>query len=132
MTNARIGRLVWVTISAGRLGMVGNDAAEQAQDQHRRELGGGYEAQRDRVVGELEDQPALRDALHPRADQRDQHAREEESEVAVAERPHAVGQAHPADGLALAVIAGVLRRFAERRVRAVAAAPRRRRRPAAR
>ncbi len=65
---------------------VGDDAAEEAEDEHRQELAGGHDAQRERVVGQRQHQPALGDRLHPGADQRDQLAGEEEPEVAVCER----------------------------------------------
>ena len=66
--------------------VVGDHAAEQAEHQHRRESAHGHETERERIVGELEDEPALGDGLHPRADERDQLAEEEQPVVAVAER----------------------------------------------
>ena len=72
---------------------VGHDPAEEAENEDRRPLRGRDEAQRDRVAGQLQDQPALAHDLHPVADQRDQHAEPEESEVVVPESPQPVGQA---------------------------------------
>ena len=72
---------------------VGEHAAEQAEDHHREELRGSDHAQPERVVGELEDEPGLGDLLHPRPDQRDELAAEEQLVVAVAEG------AQPSDGV---------------------------------
>jgi hypothetical protein len=47
---------------------VGEDAAPHADEQHGQELQAGRDAERGAAaVRELEDQPVLRDALHPRA-----------------------------------------------------------------
>ena len=64
---------------------VGQDAAEESEEEHRRELGGGNEAQCDRIVGQLEYQPRLADLLHPSAHQRHEHSEPEKPEVAMAE-----------------------------------------------
>ena len=67
-TRARHIAATWVHEQAQALGQgVGGEAAEQAQDHHRQELGGRHEAQRDRVVGQLEHQPVLGHGLHPGA-----------------------------------------------------------------
>ena len=44
---------------------VGDHAAVQAEQQGRRELQGEGDADRGRAVGELQDEPVLRDPLHP-------------------------------------------------------------------
>ena len=67
---------------------IGGDPGEQAEDDDRDELGGGHDAEPDRVVGQLEDEPRLGDLLHPGADQRDRLAAEEQPVVAVLERAH--------------------------------------------
>ena len=72
---------------------VGEHAAEQSEDHHREELRGSDHAQPERIVGELEDEPGLGDLLHPRPDQRDELAAEEQLVVAVAEG------AQPSDGV---------------------------------
>jgi hypothetical protein len=65
---------------------VGEDPGEQAEDHHRQELRGGDHAQPQRIaVGDRQHQPGLRDLLHPRPDQRDGLATEEEPVIAVAE-----------------------------------------------
>ena len=61
-------------------------APEQAEQQHRGVLGGCDDAKRERVIGELQDEPGLRDRGHPRPDQGDELAGPEEPEVAMAER----------------------------------------------
>ena len=86
-TNARIiaddlGRDERLPLRQG----VGDEAAEQAEDDHGRELGGGDAAEHERVVGQLQDQPGLGDGLHPRADQRESLADEEQPVVAMPER----------------------------------------------
>ena len=72
---------------------VREDAAEQPEDHHRDELGGGDHAEPQRIVGELENQPGLGNLLHPGPDQRDELAAEEQLVVAVAEG------AQPPDGV---------------------------------
>ena len=69
------------------------DAAEQPEDQHGDELRGSDHAEPEHVVGELEDEPGLGNLLHPRPDQRDELAAEEQLVVAVAEG------AQPSDGV---------------------------------
>ena len=72
---------------------VRQDAGEQAEDHDRDELGGRHDAQPDRVVGQLEDEPGLRDLLHPGPDERDRLAGEEQPVVAVAEGAQPVRRA---------------------------------------
>ena len=71
--------------------LVGDHAAEQAEDDHRPELGDRHEPEPERVVGQLEDEPALGDLLHPGPDERDQLAAEEQPVVAMAEGAGAAG-----------------------------------------
>ena len=66
--------------------MIGDEPAEQAEDQHRRELRRGDEAEVERIVRQLEDEPVLGDGLHPRPDQRDQLPEPEEPVVAMVQR----------------------------------------------
>ena len=82
--------------SVCRLGSASaSDAGEQAEDHDREELGGRHDAEPERVVGQLEDEPGLGDLLHPGPDQRDRLAAEEQPVVAVAEgaQPSATGDA---------------------------------------
>ena len=66
---------------------VGEHAAPRPEQQHRQELQRGDDAERGAVlVGQLEDEPRLRDVLHPRAADRDRLPDEVEAVVAVAER----------------------------------------------
>ena len=65
---------------------VRGDAGEQAEDHDRDELGGRDDAEPDRIVGQLEDEPRLGDLLHPGPDQRDRLAGEEQPVVAMAGR----------------------------------------------
>ena len=68
---------------------VGEDAGEQAKDHDRQELRGGHDAQPQGIAaGDRQHEPRLRDLLHPRADERDRLAGEEEPVVSVAERGH--------------------------------------------
>src|SRR5207248_4031492 len=64
---------------------VGEDAGEQAEEHVRRELREGHHADVERRVRELEDEPAERDPLHPRARLGDDLTAEEEAVVPVAE-----------------------------------------------
>ena len=77
------------------------------------------EAEPERVVGQLEDEPALGDLLHPRPDERDQLAAEEQAVVAMAEGAGAVeADRHRADrrrGCAVAAAGGVGRAAPARR-----------------
>ena len=57
---------------------------------HRPELGDRDKPEPQRIVRQLEDEPRLGDLLHPRPDERDQLAGEEEPVVAVAEGADAV------------------------------------------
>ena len=77
---------------------VGDGAGDGPEDQHRQELRGGDEAEEAAAAGELQDQPAHGDGLHPGAGLRDRLATEVEPEVAVAEgrEPAAVEPAHSA------------------------------------
>ena len=68
--------------------VVGQHAGEQSEDQDRQELGGRHHAEPERVVGQLEDEPGLRDLLHPGPDERDRLTAEEQPVVAVAEGAH--------------------------------------------
>ena len=79
---------------------VGDDAGEQAEQQDGDELGGDDDAQPDRVVGQRQDEPRLGHLLHPRADERDRLAGEEQPVVAMAEG------AQPADRGRSRLIAG--------------------------
>ena len=63
-----------------------SDAAEQPQDQHRQELRGGDHAQRHRIVGQLQHQPALGDRCIQVPDERHQLPGLEQPEVAVTRR----------------------------------------------
>ena len=71
------------------------DAGEQAQDHDRDELGGGDDAEPDRVAGQLQDEPRLGDLLHPRPDEGHGLAAEEDPVVAVLERHRAAGPRGP-------------------------------------
>ena len=67
-TSASTHAAVWVTIRPWRLGSASAATpAEQAEDHHRQELRGRDDAQRERVVGQLQHQPRLGDLLHPGA-----------------------------------------------------------------
>ena len=46
---------------------IGEDAREQPEDHDRDELGGGDDPEPDRIVRQLQDEPRLRDLLHPGA-----------------------------------------------------------------
>ena len=65
---------------------VGDDAADEAEHEDRRELDRGDHTEPERIVGQQQHQPRLRDGLHPGADERDHLAEPEEPEVAMAER----------------------------------------------
>ena len=60
-------------------------AADRRQEEDRRELQRADDAELEGRLRDLEHQPRLRHALHPRADLRDQLAGPEEPEVAVPE-----------------------------------------------
>ena len=64
---------------------VGHDARVQREQQHTERADRRDEADVERGVGELQDQPALGHRLHPRARKRDGLAEEEEAEVAMRE-----------------------------------------------
>ena len=84
--TARVIITVWTTIRVGRLGSVSaRTPGEQPEDHDRDELGGGDDPEPDRIVRQLEDEPGLGDLLHPRADERDRLAAEEQPVVAMAE-----------------------------------------------
>ena len=72
---------------------IGDEAAEEPEGEDGQELAGRGYAERERIVGQLQDEPALGNGLHPGAHQRDELAGEEEAEVAVPERG-ADGRAH--------------------------------------
>jgi len=65
---------------------IGHDAAELAPYEHRRELGREDESDVNAAVGQLQGEPRHRDALHPRADRRNDLAEEEKPVVPVPER----------------------------------------------
>jgi hypothetical protein len=65
---------------------VGQQAAEQAERQHGRLSDKPDQAEQEWGAGEAVDQPALGEALHPRAAQRESLAGEEEAEITVTER----------------------------------------------
>ena len=73
---------------------VGHDAARRRQQEDRDLAGEADRAQQHRGAGEPVDQPGLRHVLHPRADQRDELAAEEELEVAVLKRAQRVREGH--------------------------------------
>ncbi len=86
----------WVPTRVCALGQgVRGDAGEQAQDHDRHELGRGHDAEPDRVAGQLEDEPRLGDLLHPRPDERDGLAAEEQPVVAMAECASCRARASP-------------------------------------
>ena len=64
---------------------VDDHPGEEGEDRHRQELEGGDGAERERRVGEPQDEPRLPDRLHPGADERDELAEPEEPEVVVAQ-----------------------------------------------
>ena len=74
---------------------VGDEPAVRRQQQHRQELQpGGHADGQGRAVRQLEDQPVLGHALHPRADVGDEGAREVDAVVRLAERgEHAAARA---------------------------------------
>ena len=65
---------------------VGEHPAPHTEEHGRPELQRGDDAERGAGVGELEDEPVLRDALHPRAGERDQLTRRVQAVVAHAQR----------------------------------------------
>ena len=65
---------------------VGDDAADQRQQQDRQLAEEVVEAEVERRFGELEDEPALRDLLHPGADRRGEGAEPQDAEIPVGER----------------------------------------------
>ena len=71
---------------AALVGTIGDEAGPRTENQDRTELGHGQRAQRNAVVGELQDEQRLRDEREPVADLRDQLAREEQAEVADVQR----------------------------------------------
>ena len=52
------------------LDAVGDDAAEEREDEHRSGGQEAVDAEEERGVGHAQDDPALRDGLHPRAGRR--------------------------------------------------------------
>ena len=99
IVNARIILTAWVAISALRLGTA---SAIRPPNRPRTMTGihciAATTPEQERVTGELEDQPALGDRLHPGADERHELAAEVEAVVAVAERARAVGERQPRPG----------------------------------
>src|SRR5262249_20578290 len=71
---------------------VGHGAADDREEQHRRELERREQAEAKRRVRELQDQPRLRDVLHPAADLRRELRQEEAAEGGVGQRAQAVGK----------------------------------------
>jgi hypothetical protein len=71
---------------------IGDDAANQREEQDRQLAEKGVEAEEEgrRRAGDRQDQPALRDLLHPGADGRGHGAAPEHAEVAIGE-----GSGHP-------------------------------------
>jgi hypothetical protein len=65
---------------------IGDDAADQRQQQDRQLSEKVVEAQIERRFGELEDEPALRDFLHPCAHGRGEGTEPEEAKIAIRER----------------------------------------------
>ena len=61
------------------------DAADQREEQDRQLAEEVVEPEVERRVGEVEDQPALRDLLHPGADRRGEGAEPQHAEIAVSE-----------------------------------------------
>ena len=73
---------------------VADRAAEEREEQDRTELERADEPQPERGVGQLEHEPRLADALHPRADQGDELPAPEQPEVAMTEGAQARGNGH--------------------------------------
>ena len=97
--KARTIAIVWVAMRVRRFGQaVGNDAAEQAEDQDRGELSGGDDAEHQRATGQGEDKPVLGDVLHPGPDERDELAGPEQSVVAMTQGAQAVEPGDRSDG----------------------------------
>ena len=66
---------------------VGDGAAQEAEREHRQVAAEADRAEQRGAAGEVVDQPAERDRLHPEADVRDERAAPEESIAARTERP---------------------------------------------
>ena len=66
---------------------IGRDPAQWGKKKYRDLTGKSHRPQQQRRTRQPIDQPRLRHALHPGADQRDQLAAEEELEVAMTQRP---------------------------------------------
>ena len=64
---------------------IGDDAADEREQQDRQLPEEIVEPEEERRLGEVEDEPALRDLLHPRADRRGEGAEPEDAEIAVSE-----------------------------------------------
>jgi hypothetical protein len=64
---------------------IGDDAANERQQENRKLSEEIVEAELERGLGQLEDEPALRHLLHPRADRRGKRAKPEDAKVAVGE-----------------------------------------------
>jgi hypothetical protein len=66
-------------------------AAESGQEENWDLAGESEKAEQNRRLGQPLDEPELRSRLHPRANERDKLAREEELKVAVLEGAEAIG-----------------------------------------
>ena len=71
---------------------VGDRSADGGQQEDRNLAGKPHKAQQDRRAGEAVDQPRLRHGLHPRADQRNELAAEEQPVVLMPKGPDHMGQ----------------------------------------
>ena len=65
---------------------VGDDAADQRQQQDRQLAEEVVEAEVERRLGELEDEPALRDLLHPGPHRRGEGTEPQDAKIAIGER----------------------------------------------
>ncbi len=73
---------------------VRDGTGDEGKAEHGRRLERVDEPQLEGRVGELEDQPCLRHALHPGSDERDELAREEEPIVPMIESAEGGGELH--------------------------------------
>jgi hypothetical protein len=63
---------------------IGKDPADEREEQHRQRLQRTHQTELEGAMGQLQHQPGLTDDLHPGAGQRDQLAKPEKAEVAMA------------------------------------------------
>jgi hypothetical protein len=82
---------------------IGDHPAEQAEDQHRQELQGDGDADRGDAPAQLEDQPVLRDPLHPQSGGTDDLGAEEEPVVAYGQGGQRVRPLATRDGMSKSV-----------------------------